>query len=90
MCKTIAMSSLASQTYLVVPLFNEGEVIGQVIRDTRKVFPNIICVDDGSADGSGEIARQAGATVLTHPINMGQGAALQTGFSYFLMSLIHI
>ena len=84
MCKTIAMSSLASQTYLVVPLFNEGEVIGQVIHDTRKVFPNIICVDDGSADGSGEIARQAGATVLTHPINMGQGAALQTGFSYFL------
>lgn len=40
------MSSLTTNTYLVMPLYNEAEVIGQVIRDTLKVFPNIICVDD--------------------------------------------
>ncbi|MDK7228153.1 MAG: glycosyltransferase family 2 protein [Winkia sp. UMB750A] len=78
------MSSLTTNTYLVMPLYNEAEVIGQVIRDTLKVFPNIICVDDGSTDDSGQEALRAGATVLTHPINTGQGAALQTGFSYFL------
>jgi glycosyltransferase involved in cell wall biosynthesis len=41
-------------------------------------------VDDGSTDGSGDLARRAGATVLPHPFNLGQGAALQTGLRYAL------
>jgi glycosyltransferase involved in cell wall biosynthesis len=43
-----------------------------------------VCVDDGSSDGSQDVARQAGAVVVQHPVNLGQGAALQTGFEYAL------
>ncbi|MDO4258570.1 MAG: glycosyltransferase family 2 protein [Actinomycetaceae bacterium] len=71
-------------TYLVVPLYNEAQVIGDVIRAAREVFPNIVCVDDGSRDDSADIALDAGAIVVPHPINLGQGAALQTGFDYVL------
>src|SRR5690606_29182289 len=43
-----------------------------------------VCVDDGSSDESVEVARAAGAVVLQHPINLGQGAGLQTGFDFAL------
>ena len=71
-------------TWLIVPLYNEATVVGQVIQQARRTFPNIVCVDDGSKDDSARQARLAGAHVVTHPINLGQGAALQTGFEYFL------
>lgn len=70
--------------WLVIPLFNEGAVIGDVITEAIQTFPNIVCVDDGSSDDSCAIARAAGARVVKHPINLGQGAALQTGFDYVL------
>ena len=68
--------------WIVVPAFNEATVIGEVIADLRSVFAHVVCVDDGSTDGTGEIALRAGAHLLRHPINMGQGAALQTGVEY--------
>ena len=74
----------ADCTWFVVPLFNEGVVIGDVIRDLRSRYPLVVCVDDGSADGSARIAEEAGAAVVRHPYNMGQGAALKTGIDYAL------
>lgn len=71
-------------TWLIVPLYNEAEVIGDVISHARSVFSNVVCVDDGSRDSSAREAERAGAIVIRHPINLGQGAALQTGFEYFL------
>src|SRR6185437_13630548 len=68
--------------WIVVPAFNEAAVIGEVIADLRSVFDHVVCVDDGSSDGTGEIARQAGAHLVRHPINVGQGAAIQTGVEY--------
>src|SRR4051794_3317670 len=68
--------------WIVVPSFNEATVIGEVISELRSVFDNVVCVDDGSADGTGEIARHAGAHLVRHPINLGQGAAIQTGIEY--------
>ena len=68
--------------WIVIPLYNEAPVIGSVIDDLKAVFSNIVCVDDGSSDGSGAIAKAHGARVINHPINLGQGAALQTGISY--------
>ena len=68
--------------WLVVPLYNEAEVVGDVVRAARIVFPHIVCVNDGSTDDSGARAREAGAVVVDHPINLGQGAALQTGLTY--------
>lgn len=80
MCDNI----LVSKTWVVIPMYNEAEVVGTVIEGLLATFPNVVCVDDGSRDGSIEVARAAGAVVVEHPINLGQGAALQTGISYAL------
>jgi glycosyltransferase involved in cell wall biosynthesis len=66
----------------VVPLYNEAAVIASVVEGARKVFPHVVCVDDGSSDDSAAQALSAGAVVVRHPINLGQGAALQTGIDY--------
>ncbi|MFF8817389.1 glycosyltransferase family 2 protein [Leucobacter sp. NPDC015123] len=71
-------------TWVVIPLFNEATVIGEVVAGLVPSFCNVVCIDDGSTDGSGEVARAAGAKLVRHPINLGQGAALQTGFEYAL------
>lgn len=68
--------------WLVVPLFNEAQVIGDVVRHARETFPHVVCIDDGSKDDSAQEAAAAGAVVVRHPVNLGQGAALQTGFEY--------
>ena len=65
--------------WLIVPVFNEGQVIGDVVRAARKTFRNIVCVDDGSRDNSVEEIRSARAHLVRHPVNLGQGAAIQTG-----------
>ena len=71
----------AEQTWLVVPLYNEAQVVAEVIANARKTVPNVVCVDDGSRDDSAAQARSAGAIVVSHPLNLGQGAALQTGIT---------
>lgn len=73
-----------ADTWLVVPMYNEGSVVGDVVRSAKTRFPNIVCVDDGSIDGCVRYAAEAGAVVVRHPFNLGQGAALQTGISYVL------
>jgi len=79
----VTMSGM-DDVWVVVPLHNEATVISDVIAELLTVFPHVLCVDDGSTDGSGDLAWEAGAAVATHPINLGQGAALQTGFDYVL------
>jgi glycosyltransferase involved in cell wall biosynthesis len=73
-----------SRTWVVVPMYNEGGMIGSVVSGLRERFPHVVCVDDGSTDDSVEAARNAGAIVVRHPINLGQGASLQTGFTFTL------
>ena len=68
--------------YIVVPAYNESSAVHEVVRDLRTEFPNVIVVDDGSADATSKEAARAGAVVLRHAINRGQGAALQTGIEY--------
>lgn len=75
---------LDETVWVVIPLFNEETVIERVITGLREHFTHIVCVDDGSNDGSAVTARHAGAHLVQHPINLGQGAALQTGFDYAL------
>jgi glycosyltransferase involved in cell wall biosynthesis len=80
MWNTVAVT----QTWIVIPMYNEAAVVGQVVTNLLPIFPNVVCVDDGSSDGSQDVARRAGAVVVQHPINLGQGAALQTGIEYAL------
>lgn len=79
-----ALSAPVEDAWLVIPLFNEAAVVRGVIERAREVFPHVVAVDDGSRDGSAAEAEAAGAVVVRHPINLGQGAALQTGFTYLL------
>ncbi|MEO6792270.1 MAG: glycosyltransferase family 2 protein [Mycobacterium sp.] len=68
--------------WIIVPAFGEAAVIGDVIVDIRAVFDHVVCVDDGSTDDTTSIARHAGAHVVRHPVNLGQGAAIQTGVEF--------
>lgn len=74
-----------TRTWVVVPTYNEASVVGDVIANLVQEFKYVVCVDDGSMDGSAGIALAAGAHVVTHPVNLGQGASLQTGFDYALL-----
>jgi len=77
-----ASGARETTTWVVVPLYNEAEVIGDVIAGLRERFSHVLCVDDGSTDNSVALAQASGARVIRHPMNLGQGAALQTGFDY--------
>lgn len=67
---------------IIIPVFNEAEVIGETVRLILKEnLPpfELIVVDDGSSDGTGSVAEEAGARVVRHPYNIGNGAAVKTG-----------
>jgi glycosyltransferase involved in cell wall biosynthesis len=70
-----------SQVSVVIPAFNEGAVIAEVIRDLRAEaqWHEIIVVDDGSTDDTAAHAASAGAAVVSQPYNKGNGAAVKAG-----------
>jgi glycosyltransferase involved in cell wall biosynthesis len=70
--------------WVVIAAYNEAGVIARVISDVRRRGFPIVLVDDGSADATAEVAERAGAVVVRHPVNLGQGAALQTGLEFAL------
>ena len=68
---------------IILPAFNEAPVIENVIRQIQKAgYPNICVINDGSTDDTFRKAKNASAIVLSHPINRGAGAAVQTGLAY--------
>jgi len=70
-----------SSVSIVIPAFNESATIAEVVGVLRAAGPwrEIIVVDDGSSDGTGDRAMTAGATVIRHPYNKGNGAAVKSG-----------
>lgn len=74
----------SEDVFIIMPAFNEGPAIGDVIAGLLSDYPRVVVVDDGSVDDTAERALAAGAVVLRHPLNRGQGAALQTGLDYAL------
>jgi glycosyltransferase involved in cell wall biosynthesis len=70
-----------SDVSIVIPAMNEADAIGGVVSQLRGAarWREIIVVDDGSADDTGARAREAGACVVRHPYNKGNGAAVKTG-----------
>ena len=80
-------------TWLIVPCYNEGQVIQEVLASARETFPNIVAVNDGSRDNSAQAIHAAGAHLVNHPVNLGQGAGVfharldrraQPGAKYFV------
>jgi glycosyltransferase involved in cell wall biosynthesis len=74
----------ADLPWIVIPAFNEGPVIGDVVAGVRARYRHVVVIDDCSRDETGDLAFQAGAIVLRHAVNLGQGAALATGIRYAL------
>lgn len=70
--------------WIVIAAYNEARVIADTVAELRTQFENIVVSDDGSTDDTALVAQKAGAHVCRHPINLGQGAALQTGIGYAL------
>lgn len=82
----MVIEPVQSLPWIVIPAFNEGEVIFDVVSNVRISYPSVVVVDDCSSDDTGDRAYAAGAHVVRHPINLGQGAALQTGITYAIRS----
>lgn len=74
----------SDRVVVVIAAYNEAPVITSVVADIRRASYPAVVVDDGSTDATGEIAARAGAFVVTHPVNLGQGAALQTALDFAL------
>ena len=70
--------------WVVIAAYNEARAIERVIADVRHCGFWAVLVDDGSSDATAEVAERVGAVVVRHPVNLGQGAALQTGIEFAL------
>src|SRR3989338_2305023 len=92
MCENIQRSGLYSKTYgitmtnpcVLIPSYNESRTIGRIIRELKKRDLTVYVIDDGSTDGTAQIAQSEGAIVLKHKKNKGKGASLSEGFSHIL------
>ena len=65
----------------VIPCLNEAQTIAALVRSVRRHIPDVLVVDDGSRDNTAELAAGAGAVVVSHPRNLGKGAAVKTGLT---------
>ena len=75
---------LAEGVFIVVPAHNEARVLRDVIAGLLPYSRNVVVIDDGSRDDTAAVARDAGAQVIRHLINRGQGAAIRTGMDFAL------
>ena len=81
MSSTINIEDLElSKIFVVIPGYNEGEVLEKTVNEVTKLGYQVIYVDDCSRDNSWEISKQLNIYKVRHPLNLGQGGALQTGF----------
>jgi glycosyltransferase involved in cell wall biosynthesis len=80
----LMQSNRADRVWVVIAAYNEAKVIARVLADVQRRGFHVVLVDDGSLDGTPEIASKTGAVVVRHPVNLGQGAALQTGIAFAL------
>lgn len=80
------------QITVVIPAFNEEGTIGEVIRGVRKNLPEarILVIDDGSSDSTAVTATEAGAEVISHPLNKGNGAAIKTALRAITGGLVAV
>src|SRR5271165_3674009 len=77
-------SARHEDVWVVVAAYNEGERLGRTLQSLCRRYANVVVVDDGSRDDTSDVAGRHPVWVLRHIINLGQGAALQTGIRFAL------
>jgi glycosyltransferase involved in cell wall biosynthesis len=80
----MAAASARGTALAVVPAYNEAGTVGRVVRSLHQHAPqfDVLVIDDGSTDRTGDLAERAGARVLRLPFNLGIGGAVQAGFAF--------
>jgi glycosyltransferase involved in cell wall biosynthesis len=78
------MAWRAPRVWVVIAAYNEAPVIASVVADVKRAGYRTVIVDDGSTDATGAVTAEAGGVVVRHPVNLGQGAGLQTGIEFAL------
>lgn len=73
---------MLNSIYILIPVYNEEKKIKSVVTELSSVFKNIVTVNDGSSDSTREILESSDVILLNHSLNLGQGAAISTGFKY--------
>ena len=70
-----------TEVSIIIPANNEEQTIGEIVKKIKALYPEfeIIVINDGSTDGTGSVAKDAGAIVYSHPYNIGNGAAIKSG-----------
>jgi glycosyltransferase involved in cell wall biosynthesis len=75
---------MSNRTCILIPAYNAQNTLGEVLEKIRPLNIDTLVVDDGSLDETKRVAREYGARVVEHPLNLGKGAALRTGFQHVL------
>lgn len=70
--------------WIICPALNEASTLPRILNDFSRYPYRVVVVDDGSSDETRQVAATSATAVLSHPINLGQGAALKTGIDYAL------
>ncbi|MBL8823090.1 MAG: glycosyltransferase family 2 protein [Planctomycetia bacterium] len=78
------MAMHSPSIWIIVPAYQEAARLGNTLHTLMQSYRQVVVIDDGSADATSQVAHDAGAWVVRHPINCGQGAALQTGITFAL------
>ena len=91
MQRAIKNCVVLTDTLVIIPAFNEDKSIAHVVGSIKQLHPDIdvLVINDGSQDETAGLAKEAGATVLSHPVNMGYGVSLQTGYKYAVRNNYH-
>lgn len=78
------MTDAVDAVLILVPAWNESRNVGNTVREILATCPHydVAVIDDGSSDDTAQVAREAGAIVLSLPFNLGVGGAMRTGFTY--------
>jgi len=79
-------NAATKRTLVLIPCFNEEMTIGSIVLKTKRYVDTVLVVDDGSGDSTAQIAKEAGAVVLSHSRNKGKSAAIKTGFTYAMQN----
>jgi len=78
------MTNTDKRSITIIPCYNEEATIGSMVARAKRFVDEVLVIDDGSNDNTASVARDVGATVVTHKINKGKSAGIQTGFKYAL------